>query len=356
MIHYNKFLIVARCGPGFTSAMETTHGTTGSRRYRPGNEATTWIATLALVVAGSLLPQPQWSLLTEVAVGFLQLTPVIAVAAALAGVLAVTDLSARITRWMDGGMLRAVVIGSLGGALTPVCGLGIVPLIAVLLRRGIPLPAVMAFWVSSPVTDPGMLVVTAGVLGLPFAIAKTVAAFGAGLFAGLMTALPPLERMTHGHILKDGVAAMDCCPGTAAGRWRAFAVEAWANGRLIARWLALALVLEVLLQRHVSASLIEAALGSGMLAVPLAAVVGAPLYLDGYAALPLVRGLAELGMSSGAVMALLISGAAVSLYAAVAVYSLVRWPVFLLYTVLAVASAVLAGYTIQVLGIPIATS
>jgi len=45
-----------------------------------------------------------------------------------------------------------------------VCGLGIVPLIAVLLQRGIPLPAVMAFWVASPVTDPGMLVVTAGVL------------------------------------------------------------------------------------------------------------------------------------------------------------------------------------------------
>ncbi len=149
---------------------------------------------------------------------------------------------------------------------------------------------------------------------------------------------------------------LGACTDTAAGGWRAFAGEAAANARLIARWLALALVLEVLLQRHVSAGLIEAALGSGALAIPLAAIVGAPLYLDGYAALPLVRGLAELGMSSGAVMALLISGAAVSFYAAVAVFSLVRWPVFLLYVALAVTSAMLAGYAVAALGIPIATS
>lgn len=330
-----------------------TQGVTPGR-YRPGGEALSWIATLGLVVAGSLLPRPELALLREAITGFIQLTPVIAIAAMLAGVLAVTDLSERITGWMGRGVLRAVGVGSLGGALTPVCGLGIVPLIAVLLQRGIPLPAVMAFWVASPVTDPGMLVVTAGVLGLPFALAKTVAAFGAGLFAGLVTWALASGRLIGECVLRPGMT-IGACANTTDGGWRAFAGEAVANARLIARWLALALVLEVLVQRHVSASLIEAALGSGALAIPLAAIVGAPLYLDGYAALPLVRGLAELGMSSGAVMALLISGAAVSFYAAVAVYSLVRWSVFLLYVALAVVSAMLAGYVVQVLEIPVAT-
>ncbi len=78
--------------------------------------------------------------------------------------------------------------------------------------------------------------------------------------------------------------------------------------------------------------------------VPLAVFVGAPMYLDGYAALPLVRRLMEMGMSFGAALAFMISGAAVSLYAAAAVISIVRARVFMLYILLALSGACLAGY------------
>ncbi len=78
--------------------------------------------------------------------------------------------------------------------------------------------------------------------------------------------------------------------------------------------------------------------------VPLAVVIGAPMYLDGYASLPLVRGLLEMGMSFGAALALMVSGAAISLYAAVAVVSVVRARVFALYVLLALVGACMVGY------------
>ena len=68
------------------------------------------------------------------------------------------------------------------------------------------------------------------------------------------------------------------------------------------------------------------------------------MYLDGYAALPLVSGLMDKGMSFGAALALMISGAAVSFYSAVAVAALVRVRVFVLYVLLAMSGACLAGY------------
>ena len=68
------------------------------------------------------------------------------------------------------------------------------------------------------------------------------------------------------------------------------------------------------------------------------------MYLDGYAALPLVSGLMDKGMSFGAALALMISGAAVSFYSAVAVAALVRIRVFILYVLLALLGACLAGY------------
>ena len=51
---------------------------------------------------------------------------------------------------------KRIVIASLGGALSPFCSCGVVPLVAGLLAAGVPLPVVMAFWLSSPLMDPEM--------------------------------------------------------------------------------------------------------------------------------------------------------------------------------------------------------
>lgn len=316
------------------------------RRRVINGEALTWLITGLLVILGSLVPSPTYLLALEAAESFVALLPVIAIAALLAGWLGVSDWSDRVVGWTGVGPVRSVVIASVAGAITPVCGLGVLPLIAALLRRGLPLAPVMAFRVSSPITDPGMLVVTAGILGIPFAVAKTVSAFVIGLLAGAVTAtLPGFAGPGHQFMRPDQLAAGGCCE-SADGVLR----ESWSNARLVARWLALAVVLEVLLQYHVPGIWIEQAVGGESPAsIPLAAIVGAPLYLDGYAALPLVRGLVEMGMSPGAALALLISGAAVSLYALIAVISLVHARVLVLYIAMAVLGACLAGYSLEAL-------
>lgn len=333
---------------------ESTTATRNPALWRNG-EVVTWVVTAALLLIVSVTPRVDTSVPAGLAAEVMDLLPIITIAAALAGALAATDLSNRILAVLGPHAVRGIVIGSAAGALTPVCGIAMIPLIAILLRRGLPLPAVMAFWVSSPITDPAMLAVTAGVLGVPFAIAKTASAFGIGLFAGAATWALPVGRASGDRLLRAGMVDETGCGASGQSGWVIFAREALSNARLITRWLVLALVLEVLLRRYIPPEVIESTLGAGggWLAVPLAVVVGAPVYLDGYAALPLARGLAELGMTAGAVMALLVAGAAVSLYAAVAVFSIVHLRVFTLYIGLAVAGAVVTGYAVDAIGVPI---
>jgi len=305
----------------------------------PGSELLTWLVTLTLVAAGSLSPRPSWDLVTAALSGLVSLFPVVAMAALLAGALAVSDWSERVMALVAGGTARAVLVASAAGALKPVCGLGVLPLIATLLRRGVPLAPVMAFWVSSPVMGPPMAVITAGVLGVPFAAAKGAAAFGIGLLAGALTSVMPGFRDSARPLMRPEPSAAQACG--AGGFW----TEAWTSARLVLRWLALALVLEILIQRLVPQAWIASLFGeAGTASVPLAALVGAPLYVDGYAALPLVRGLMDKGMAFGPALAFMVSGAAVSLYAAVAVAAIVRARVFVLYLFLAVLGAVMAGY------------
>lgn len=309
------------------------------RNLRFGGEALTWFITAALIAAGSLYPEPGAALIHETVAGLGTLIPVVVLASLLAGSLAVGDWSGRVLAVVEGNPARAIVLSSAAGALTPVCGLGVLPLIAALLRRGVPLAPVMAFWVSSPIMGPSMVVVTVGVLGVQFAVAKALAALGVGLLAGTVTGmLPGLGGPAHA-VMRPGYSTNAVCePG-------GFLREAWNSARLVLRWLALALVLEVLLQRLVPEAWIQSTFGAASAAaIPLAAVIGAPLYVDGYAALPLVRGLMDMGMSFGAALAFMISGAAVSLYAAVAVAAIVRLRVFALYVALAVLGALAAGY------------
>ena len=99
---------------------------------------------------------------------------------------------------------------------------------------------------------------------------------------------------------------------------------------------------------YISADQIATVLGQGNAwAIPLATIVGVPAYLNGYAALPLVAGLIELGTAPGAGMAFLIAGGVTSIPAAIAVYALVRKPLFVWYIILSLSGGMLAGVLFQ---------
>lgn len=310
---------------------------------RPSAETLTWTLTAVLLAVGSLLPEANADMVNTVGRGVISLLPVVVIAALIAGALTAGRWSDRALAWLTGSQPRAVVIASLVGAITPVCGLGMLPLIATLLRRGVPLAPIMAFWIASPVTDPSMFLITAGIISVPFAVAKTVSAFGIGLLAGGVTGFLPNYRNASPELMRPETLVQYACEEEEQPR---FWPSVWDSTRPMIKWLALALVLEVFLQRLVPDAWVTSLFGTGTgSSVILAAVVGAPMYLDGYAALPLVSGLMDKGMSFGAALALMISGAAISLYSAVAVAALVRTRVFILYILLAMLGACLAGYT-----------
>ena len=89
--------------------------------------------------------------------------------------------------------------------------------------------------------------------------------------------------------------------------------------------------------------------GDSIWAIPFAAVVGVPAYLNGFAALPLMSGLMEMGMAPGAALAFMVAGGVSCIPAAIAVFALVRPPVFFWYLGLALAGSLIAGIVFQII-------
>ena len=317
------------------------------------------IALIYLVIAladpGEVMPTAGF------AIGALAgIAPYLVIAVLIAAYAKASGADNLIADVFQGRAVTMVALAALFGALSPFCSCGVIPIIAALLAMGVPLAAVMAFWIASPLMDPTMFFVTASVMGFEFAVAKTVAAFAIGGAGGYLT-LALTRRGWLAEPLRPGIGDGGCAGSRVRTRkpvvWRFWEEEARRGvfvreaGKVIlflAKWMLLAFTLEHLMTVYIPREMIEGALGGGsVFAVPVAVLVGIPAYLNGYAALGLVSGLVETGMAPGAAMAFLIAGGVTSIPAAIAVWALARPQVFALYVMIAVAGALSAGWVYQ---------
>ncbi|MGD8350967.1 MAG: permease [Gammaproteobacteria bacterium] len=288
-----------------------------------------------------------------------QMLPFFALAIAIAAIAKATRADSLIADAFNGNPWRATLLAALVGAISPFCSCGVIPLIAALLGAGVPLAPVMAFWIASPVMDPEMFVLTAAGIGFDFAVAKTLAAIAMGLFAGFgVLAIQRYGGLASPlHDAGAGACTSSCSNEKPLVEWKfwkrpervaVFRAEAAAIGMFLGKWLALAFFLESLMLAYVSSDWIAAYVGAdNRFAIPLAALIGMPSYLNGYAAIPLVSGLIEIGMTPGAAMAFVTAGAVSSIPAAIAVWALVKKPVFLLYLALGLTGSILTASIYQ---------
>lgn len=261
-----------------------------------------------------------------------------------------------LARAFQGREARAIVMAALVGGLAPFCSCEVIPFVAAMLAVGAPLSAAMAFWLSSPLMDPAMFMITAGTLGFPFAIAKTVAAVTLGLMGGFaVKALSSTPAFADP--LRPERKPSGCCGSGPKldGRpvwafWRdgsrvtTFRRTGAENALFLLKWLALAYLIEALMVRHIPAEWVAGTLGGdGIGTVFMATLLGGPAYLNGYAAVPLLGGLIEQGMSQGAAMSFVLAGGVSCIPAAMAVWALVKPRVFAGYIGFAFIGALIAG-------------
>ncbi len=316
-----------------------------------------WIATLLLLIAVAVLDWPEfWPTVTFAGKALLGTAPFIIFAVLAVAYLKASGAENLLARAFEGNPARMIVMAALLGGLSPFCSCEVIPFIAALLAVGAPLSAVMAFWLASPLMDPAMFAITSGTLGFDFALAKTVAAVGLGLFGGFGVMLAA-NTPVFTNPLRERPAVGGCCgvekPFSGAPVWKfwqeaerreTFRDTGIENGLFLLKWLALAYVIEALMLTYVPAEWIANVLGGqGAGPIVLGAIVGAPAYLNGYAAVPLVDALLAQGMAEGAAMSFMIAGGVSCIPAAIAVWALVKPRVFGAYLGFAVTGAVIAG-------------
>ena len=288
--------------------------------------------------------------------------PFILFAVSLVAYLKASGAESIVSKMFKGKEIRTIFIATLVGGLAPFCSCEVIPFIASMLALGVPLSAVMAFWLSSPLIDPAALLITAGALGWDYAIGKTISALALGLIGGFgiyfLTKFglfkTPLKK-------KNDQGSNSCCntkdPFNQETIWKfwrnsdrikVFTFEFTSNGLFLLKWLSFAYLLEAMMVTYMSAQVIGNFLGGdGLFSIVMGAFAGVPAYLNSYAAPALVSGLLEQGLSAGGAMAFLVGGAISSIPAMTAVWSLVNRSTFIAYLTFGLGGAILCGLLFQ---------
>ena len=320
-----------------------------------------WFLAALIPLAVLVLDPENTTNILQIAVTALGGTrPYIAFAVLAIVYLKATGAEAVVAKAFEGNEYRMILFAAFLGGWAPFCSCEVIPFIAGLLAVGAPLSAVMAFWLSSPLIDPPQLLITAGALGWDFAIGKALSAVGLGLLGGFAVSFF-VKRGAFAEPLRHGTA-MSCCgcsanPFSGKPVWqfwqederrRTFFNSSSENAIFLLKWLTFAYLIEALLIDYVPAKLIAGVVGGeGILPIVTGALVGAPAYLNGFAAAPLVAGLMEQGMTAGAAMAFMTAGSVSSIPAMAAVWSLVKRQVFVAYLSLGIIGAIIAGILYQ---------
>ncbi len=253
---------------------------------------------------------------------------------------------------------RAGVLASTAVAVTtPLCSCGTTAVVLGMMAGSMPWAPIVAFMVASPLTSPEGLIYSAGLFGWPFAWAFFIASIALGLLGGLaayvMESRGWLRNQTRFQPA-SAAAAPSPAPVTdqPARRMtvRQLGIETVRMGSQLLFFFFTFAFVGFLLNGLIPQEWVTAVFGGGQIyGVPLAATFGIPFYINSEASLPLVRAMLDTGMSQGAALAFLITGAGTSLGALAGLLTIARWRVVGLVIGTLWVGAVISGFAFNLL-------
>lgn len=210
-------------------------------------------------------------------------------------------------------------LGALFGAVTPFCSCSSVPLFLGFTSAGIPIGITMSFLITSPIINEIAVVLLWGLLGWKFTVVYVATGILAGMVGGLF-----MDSIRAGRWLQPFVLeAMQTPVIPLSASRRRLSVRMRHNFarhetltifRRVWKWVIVGVAVGAALHGLVPANWFAENLGAGQWwTVPVAVLVGIPLYSNVTGIVPVMEGLLTKGMPVGTTMAFCMSAVAASI-------------------------------------------
>lgn len=259
-----------------------------------------------------------------------------------------TFFSPERTRDLLGGRREGVgnILAALLGIVTPFCSCSAVPLFIGFVESGIPLGVTFSFLVAAPTINEVAIILLFGLFGWKVAGLYIVSGLTVAIIAGFIIGKLKMERYVADFVwqIKGGGQVFE-----EKISWIERAERAWQSVTEIVGKVWLYVVIGIAIGAGIHGYVPEDALVSilgkqAWWSVPLAVLIGVPLYSNAAGIVPIVGALIEKGASVGTTLAFMMSVIGLSLPEAVILKRVLKMPLLITFFAVIAVAITLTGY------------
>ena len=262
----------------------------------------------------------------------------------------------KIRRRLSGAGVFGNIVAAGFGALTPFCACSTIPMTVGFLNAGVPFGSTMSFLIASPLLNPIILGMLGAMVGIKAMVAYFVIAFLCSILFGFL-----LEKIGAQKYVKNvRLKPASCCAGSHEvvdkhslpfpSKLKVAFAGAWDSLRPIMGYLLVGVALGAGIYGYMPQDFVMKIAGpDNPFAIPVAAVLGIPLYIRAETAIPIGLALMGKGMSIGTVISLIIGGAGMAIPEMTMLASIFKKQLVAMIVLVIFQTAVVSGYLFNIL-------
>lgn len=257
---------------------------------------------------------------------------------------------------------RGYITAAALGAITPFCSCSTIPMLIGLLKAKAGFGPVMTFLYTSPLLNPIVIALFIPVLGVKATALYATLALTVAIIAGILLEKAGFEKHIKQEMIEansscasscDSTPSKSCCgstPKKEPSLWHKAWLESWSLFKTMMPYMVIAMLIGSLVHGFVPTDYFtEVASADNPMAVPIASIIGIPLYIRVTTLLPLIGSFMAKGVSIGAIIALVIGSGGASLPEVILLNRLFKWQLLLAFLGVIFSMAVMGGYLFNLL-------
>jgi uncharacterized membrane protein YraQ (UPF0718 family) len=244
------------------------------------------------------------------------------------------------------------ILAALFGIITPFCSCSAVPLFIGFVESGVPLGVTFSYLISAPMVNEVAIIMLFGLFGLPIAFLYVVSGVTIAVIVGFLMGRMHLEPLVEDYVWKVKVGN-SMVQNSQKLTFKDRVDQALAYDLDLIKKFYLYVLLGVgigaVIHGYVPADLLTKIAGRGnILAVPIAVLMGVPLYSNAAGTIPIVQSLISKGLPMGTALAFMMSVTALSLPEMIILKKVLKPKLLGIYIVILSLGIIFTGYLFNI--------
>ncbi len=245
----------------------------------------------------------------------------------------------------------ANIIGALLGTVTPFCSCSSIPIFMGFTSAGLPLGVTFSFLISSPMVDLGSLVLLMSVFGGKIAFAYVIVGLTVAVAGGTLIERLHMEEQVEDFIRQAEHVEAESPELNMADRMNYAKGQVISTVKKVAPYIFIGVAIGAVIHNLIPEHMVRSILGERKwYAVPLATLVGVPMYADIFGTIPVAESLLAKGAGLGTILAFMMAVTTLSFPSIVMLSKAVKKKLLGTFVGIVTVGIIIVGYLFNLFG------